>query len=243
MLRSIDELDKGFRTTAKKSKKECGKLLEELRKATFFCGLFKLYYTCLKKYKEKYGAWGMALHHACLLDLFKISGHILFLSYNGLYRNAFDNIRYALESIVQALYIDIRHSKTPLAVKIEIWKEVEDKREYHASHIISELKPLEHKDVLLKEYKELSGIIHPSHKQVITLMHEIKSTEKMATSVDCEEIAKIRNSMLRMYDIFFFLVTNYFPELKESLKKDTDFIKGIESYKLYLLSKALDIKL
>jgi len=101
MLRSLDFLEEGFQDIFKQSKKRCGDKLEELRKLTFLTGyFFESYYKWHKEHKAKYGAWGNSLHQACLLELFRISGHIVFLSCNGLYRNAFDNIRYALESLM-----------------------------------------------------------------------------------------------------------------------------------------------
>ena len=177
------------------------------------------------------------------MELFRISGHILFLSCNGLYRNAFDDIRHTLESIVQALYIDLRHPKTDIGTKIEILKEVEDKREYHAVRLIDELE-IDHKDKLKEEYKKLSQIIHPSHKQIVALMRDIKTEGKgVPTTVSCEEISKIYDSMKMMYNIFFFLVINYFPELKEPLKKNPYFTKGIKVYNLTLLSRVFKVRL
>lgn len=43
-----------------------------------------------------------------------------------------------------------------LATKMEILKEIEDRREYHAVRLIDELK-LAHKDKLKAEYKECQG--------------------------------------------------------------------------------------
>jgi len=243
MLRSLDELEESFQSISKKSKEECGGKLEKIRELTFLSMVFfKPYYECYKKHTKKYGAWGNYLHHALLLELLRISGHVVFLSYKGLYRNAFDNIRYALESIVQAIYIDNRHPDTPLAVKIEVLKEVEDKREYHAIRLIDELE-ISYKDRLKTEYKKLSRMIHSSHEHFITLWRDIKTEEQgVPTTVDCEEISRIYDSMVRMYDIFFFLIINYFPELEDSLRKDTHFVKGIRAYNLTLLTKALSIK-
>ena len=244
MLRSIDALESGFRNVSKKSRKDCGGKLEEMRKLTFLSGtFFKSFYAFQKEHKDKFGAWGHSLYHACLLELFRTSGSILFLSSNGLYRNAFDDIRHTLESIVQAIYIDNRHPNTPLGTKIEILKEIEDKREYHAVRLIDELK-IAHKDKLKAEYKELSRMIHPSHKQIMTLMRDIKTDEKgMPFTVDCEEISNIYESMKRMHDIFFFLILNHSPELQETMKKDSDFAKVVKLYKLGLVAEMVGVRL
>ena len=244
MLRSLDELKKGFNNISEKSRKDCGSKLEEMRQLTFVSAIFfTIFSTFQKKTKGKYGVWGHSLYHTCLLELLRTSGHILFLSSNGLYRNAFDDIRHALESIVQAIYLDNKHPNAPLETKIEILKEIEDKREYHAVRLIDELK-LAHKDKLKAEYKELSRTIHPSHKQIEALLRDIKTDEQgVPTTVDCEEISRICEDMKSMYDIFFFLILNHLPEVKESTKKNSHFVKAVRFYKLGLVAEAIDIKL
>jgi hypothetical protein len=244
MLRSLDELEKGFKNLSEKSKKDCGSKLEEMRQLAFESGnFFAIFYDFQKKTKGKYGVWGHSLYHTCLLELFRKSVHILFLFSNGLYRNAFDDVRHTLESIVQAIYLDNRHPNASLRTKIEILKEIEDNREYHAVRLIDELK-LAHKDKLKAEYKELSRTIHPSHKQIEALLRDIKTDEGgVPTTVDCEEISRIYESMKRMYDIFFFLLLNYLPELKETTKNDSHFIKAVRLYNLGLVAEAIGIKL
>lgn len=242
MLRDIDKLLEGFQDTVKKSKEECGDKLEEIRQLTFIINIFFKSFTesfsLGKEYRVKVGS---SLALMCLIELVRVSGHIIFFSFNGLYRNAFDNIRYALESIVQALYIDNRHPKTPLETKIEILKEVEDKREYHAVRLIDELE-IDHKDKLKKEYRKLSRIIHPSHKQIIATLDDLKGHKGVPVTIDCEEISRIYDSMIGMYDIFFFLFVTYFPEVKDALKKNPDFIKSIKVYNLTLLSRVLNVR-
>jgi len=181
-----------------------------------------------------------SLANARLSELGRVSDHILFLAYNGLYRNAFDSIRYVLESIVYAIYIDYRHPKTDVKTKTEIMREVEDKREYHAVRLIEKLE-IHDKDYLKKEYKKLSRMIHPSHKQIIAARNDSLGMRK--TVVDCEEVSKIYDSMTKMYDIFLFLFITCFPKIKEPLKKNVDFVKSIEAYNFILLSRVLDIKL
>jgi len=244
MLRSSTYLEEAFKDIVKKSREECGDRLENIRKLIFILTDFDRSFRkcCQPSEKAMLPRFMHSLVHTCHLELVRISGHILFLSCNGLYRNAFDNIRYILESIVQALYIDLRHPQGDLNTKIEILKEVEDKREYHAVRLIDELE-IDHKDKLKREYKKLSRIVHPSHKQVIALLSDLKEDKGVPVTIDCEEISRIYDSMVKMYDIFFFLFMTYFPEVKEALKKNSDFIKCIKDYNLTLLSKVLKVRL
>jgi hypothetical protein len=244
MLRSLDELEKGFGNVSDKSRKECGDILEDIRKLIFLSGAFlNSVYTFQKNDKDTPEKFFGSLHHSCLLELVRISGGILFLSANGLYRNAFDNIRHAMESVVQAIYIDNRHPMASLETKIEILKEIEDKKECHAVRLIDELK-IAHKDRLKAEYKELSRMIHPSHKEILTLIRDLKTKEQgIPVTVDREEISNIYESMKRMYDIFFFLILTHSSELTEFMKREPDFCEGVKFYRLSLAAGALDIEL
>jgi len=250
MLRGVSEIEKGFAEIAKESIEKCGSELENVRKFIhetiphFDASVHECYDVEGVERKGR-GISPKCTHSlvfSCYLESFRISGHTLFLALNGLYRNAFDNIRHLLESLVQALYIDLRHPRANLNTKIEILKEVEDKIEYHAIRLIGELQ-IDHKDMLQREYKKLSKIIHPSHKQIIATMTDIIKERGVPATVDCEEVGRIYESIVTMYDIFFFLFLNYFDELRQSLTKNADFVNDVKNYKLYLTSKALKIKL
>jgi hypothetical protein len=177
-------------------------------------------------------------------ELTEIAYQNIFLVNHGLYRNVFDNIRYILESIVQAVYIDSRHPKTRLLTKIEILKEVEDKIEYHAIRLIDELQ-INHKDLLKKEYKDLSRIIHPSHKQIVCIQKDMNKgkMEFYPSRVDCKEIRKICESTRMMYNIFFFLLLPHFPEVIEKLKENNLFLKYVKKHRTKMLATLFNIKL
>lgn len=245
MLRSLDALEEEFRGIFEKSKKECSDELEKIRQL-----IMDMMSYCFDDYVEccfANGEFPLPEYYNSLVDkrfleLVRISSHILFLAYSGLYRNAFNDIRYALESIVQAFYIDTRHPNVDIDTKIEIMREIEDKREYHAVRLIDELE-IDYKNRLKSEYKELSRIIHPSHKQIVTTIINLLKREGIPATVDCEEISRIYDSMRKMYDICFFLLIPYFPMLRASLGKNPNFVKSIKVYNLTLLSKVFKVQL
>lgn len=244
MLKDTTEW-KGFRRIFKQTKKECGKELKDILQLMFIMFEFNksmTEYIGIGKDKKPNLNCLNSLTFSCYLELPRISTHILFLLDFGLYRNAFDNIRYVLESIVQALYIDARHPNTDVYTKIEILKEVEDKIEYHAIRLIDELK-IENKDRLKKEYKALSQAIHPSHRQIVATITDVREGIGIPTRVDCQEIDKIYNSMKTMYDIFFFLFLTHFFDSKDLLKKNPQFLECVQTYKLKLISQTMGLKL
>lgn len=234
MLRSLDALQEGFRKTVAKSGEKCGDNLKKIHQLTFIME------HSIESYEKTDTVVPDSLVSVSYFELFRISAYVLLLSCNGLYRTAFGEIRYLLELIFQALYIDQRHPNTDLRTKIEILKEVENKREYRSGRLINDLK-IGFKGELRKEYRKLSRTIHPTHEQPITTMRDIMEGGELPVTIDCKEISRIYNSMTRMYDIYFFLFLTYFPEMKDPLQKNPDFIKDIKTYNLLLLSKIFNI--
>ena len=58
---------------------------------------------------------------------------------------------------------------------------------------------------MINDYHSLSGIIHPSHEQVITTISDILGGKGIPATVDCDEVSNIYESLKIMYDIFIFL--------------------------------------
>ena len=185
----------------------------------------------------------MSLMDVRIYELQRLIVHILYVSLSGLYRNAFDNIRYIFESAIQSLYIDSRHSISGLRTKVEILKEVEDKREYRAVSLIDKLE-IDHKDTLKKEYKSLSQIIHPSHRSIIEVLgftQKTTSAELFVAPVSCKEISDIFESMKIVLDMVLFLYISCAPKMrKEQLRSASDLIKYSKKYNLILLSKIIE---
>lgn len=235
----LPELLEAYQSKIKESNEKCVRELDKLR---------KFLHAALSPFGT---VPSLSRLHLTLLDmgiaeLYRQSLNILYLSANGLYRNAFDNIRYILELMVQALYIDSRHPKAGMRTRIAILKEVEDKREYHAIRLIDEL-DIDHKDTLRKVYRDLSKRIHPSHQYIEALMEAFSKREDVIPIVvDCEEVSKIYESTKTMFDIVWFLHISYLPKertLKEELLENPDLTKCIKKYNLPLLSKALKAQL
>ncbi len=176
-----------------------------------------------------------------IVELARLLIHIVFLTMSGLYRNAFDNIRYILESMVQSLYIDSRHPSSGLRARIEILKEIEDKREYRAISLIDKLE-IDHKDALKKQYKNLSQIIHPSHRSVVEILGygQTPSGLGFVAPIDCKEISNIFNSMRMTIDMILFLYVSCLPTAgREKFRSNRNLIKYCDKYTLVLVSKTL----
>ena len=142
-----------------------------------------------------------------------------------------------LEYATLCLYIDIRHPTANLLTKWEILREIEGKRDYRTSNIISSLK-IGYKEDLQKEYKLLSTEVHPSHKRAKEIFKQVIEKRTIPSEVDLEEINEISDSLKRLYDIFYFLVLQFYPESIHELSKSAALKETISKNNLMLIRKA-----
>jgi hypothetical protein len=244
----MNALDKGFQETAKKSDEECTVELELLR--IFLSGTrhFVRGYMFSTNQKKKFND----LFSWCLIKSVEECGSILFLVRNGLYRNAFDSIRHILESTIQSVYLDsnyvginnifLSRPDPNIFVKIAILSEVEDKREYHVTRLIDVL-DIGYKDRIKRIYKELSQMVHPSHKQIEKIMESFTKPEKgLAKTVDCKEIEVVFKSLVNVYDVLLFLFFTLYPEDQKTIVKKEEFISFVKESGFFLTPKILKIK-
>ena len=237
----------GFQKTAKKSDEKCKVELESLQNFIMGTRHFVRNYLFGTNKKKKFND----LFSWCLINSVEECGSILFLVRNGLYRNAFDSIRHILESTIQAVYLDSNYAginniflnrpNPNIFVKIAILTEVEDKRDYRVQNLIRVLK-IEYKERINRIYKELSQMVHPSHKQIEKIMESLtKREEKMAKPVDCKEIETVLKSLVNVYDVLLFLFFTLYPEDKEALVKKDEIIDFIKQSGFFLTPKILKI--
>lgn len=243
MLNNTDNLFASFEEIVKESRKTSGETIENIRmlifdvSSCFSIGIEKVDKT---KYLNSLVFWSY-------MESIRISGHILFLTANGLYRNAFDDIRHLLESIVQVSYVEANHPNCDFNTKLEVLKEIEDKKEYHARRLIEEkqllgeikCKGIDCKGLLKNEYVALSQIVHPSHEKLVSVIKDVKEHQGIPATVKPEEIAKVFDSLRKTYDIYFFVIFANFPEMKLTLEKETKIKDYIKKYDLAMLDKIL----
>lgn len=248
MLRDMDALDKGFQETVKESDEKCSAELKTLQNFILGTSHFVISYmfetTDAKRRFNDLFSW-------CLIKAVEECGSILFLVRNGLYRNAIDSIRHILESTIQAAYLDsnyvgvdnifLSRPNPNIFVKIAILSEVEDKRDYHVQRLVDVLS-IGHKDRIKRIYKELSQMVHPSHKQIEKIMESLtKAEEKLAKPVDCKEVEVIFKSLVNVYDVLLFLFFTLYPDVQEALIKKEDFISFVKESGFFLTPKILKV--
>ena len=95
--------------------------------------------------------YSQKLAFTCLIDLMHSTNCTTFMTACGLYKNAYHNIRYALESIVHSVYMDLRHPNADFRTKIEILNEVENLPKYHGVQLLKALE-INNKEEIMREY-------------------------------------------------------------------------------------------
>lgn len=238
-----------FPKTLEKSKRECPDLskINELLFiiAWVYASFFRIpSFFINKKVSEKYS---QTLVFTCLIDLMRSTNCTTFMIGCGLYKNAYHNIRYALESIVHSLYMDLKHPNADFSTKIEILNEVENLTNYHGVRLLKTLdiynkeEIMREYDMINKEYKKLSRNVHFTYRQLLVTAKNVMESRAFSSETDCTEVSKIYDSMKTVYDFFLFLVLSYFPELKELLAKNVEFVKAVEDHNLKLVRQSLKV--
>lgn len=234
-----------FQAVMEKSKKECGDL-HKLNELILTLGFTLLAFPKIPSFfnenrfiSEKYS---QSFVFTSFMELLRGSARIVFLTGCGLYKNAYHDIRYALESIVQSYYLDSRHPNADFPTKIAILKEVEDLPQYRGVRLIKKFRlPKKDMKILNEEYGRLSRKIHFTHGQLVVTATDVMESSYCSAEVDCSEVSNVYYSMRMLYGIFFFLFLTYFPEVRTTLLENNEFVKIVKDHNLNLLSKVLSI--
>ena len=241
MLRSSTQFFEAFQEVMKKSIETCGDTLERMR--LLILEGSSCFHFCLKKVEPKKRV--NSLLFWWFAESVRISSHTLFLASYGLYRNAFYNIRHLLESLVQSIYIETNHPKCNLNTKLEILKEIEDKKEYRAGRMIEEkpifaklkFKRIDCKGLLKDEYSELSKIVHPSHEKIKDTFEDVTKIRGIPAEIKPDEVVRIFDSLRRAYDICYYVIVACYPEIKATLDEKTKMKKFAKKYNMNLLNR------
>lgn len=82
----------------------------------------------------------------------------------GTYQSIYRELRFMLESMIQAFHIDMNHFDVPLKSKLEVYKALSRKRDFQGGRLISDTEHLPKKVELRKLFGVLSRYVPPSYK-------------------------------------------------------------------------------
>ncbi|MHA1195199.1 MAG: hypothetical protein ACTSRH_02300 [Promethearchaeota archaeon] len=104
----------------------------------------------------------MAIRFVESFKIFKwIKTCLLFGSYNSIFRD----LRFLIESILQAYYIDLNHFNASLESKLEVFKALSEYDSFYGKRLIDKIKDLKNKNKLKKIFNDLSKYVHASYEE------------------------------------------------------------------------------
>ncbi|MBC8177603.1 MAG: hypothetical protein ISR61_07580 [Desulfobacteraceae bacterium] len=97
-----------------------------------------------------------------LVECFRIYNWIKICLSCGSYQSIFRELRFILDGLAQACYIDLNHIDASLTCKLEVYKALGEIGGFIGSSLFDRIKDFEDKQKLKVLYKELSRFVHPS---------------------------------------------------------------------------------
>lgn len=143
----------------------------------------------------------------------------------GKYHQAVRELRYILDSIGQAYYLDVEHPEASISCKLEIIKEIE--KQAFGSKLIDKLE-LDHKQDLKNLYSALSKYAHSSYQELEPLVKEGKATWRMTFAFDEDQFNRTAEFTNRVMDAVYLIMLRRFPEIARRVKDNAKVMKSME---------------
>jgi hypothetical protein len=126
------------------------------------------------------------------------------------YHQAIRELRFVLDSLIKAYYVDREHPDSDMQCKLEIVKEVED---LYGSRLIDRT-DLEHGKALKKLYGELCKYVHSSYRELLsTRPRDSKKIANLEFEPDSEMENLCQDFVMRTMDVVFLVALGMFPEI------------------------------
>ncbi len=112
--------------------------------------------------KEVYSRRNELLIAIRLVEAFRIFNWIKICLACGSYQSVFRELRFMLDAVAQACYIDLNHIDASLVSKLEVYKALGDMGGFIGSTLFDRIKGFNKKQILKDVYTKLSRFVHPS---------------------------------------------------------------------------------
>jgi hypothetical protein len=97
-----------------------------------------------------------------LVEAFRIFNWIKLCLACASYQSVFRELRFMLDGIAQACYIDLNHIEASLVSKLEVYKALGDMGGFIGSSLFDRIRGFKERQALKDIYSELSRFVHPS---------------------------------------------------------------------------------
>lgn len=153
-----------------------------------------------------------------LLDLnYDLLWIMMNVIYSAAYHQVIRELRFLIDSMAQALYLDTEHPGADIYCKMEIVKEIE--KDLFGSRLIERL-PIQHKEKLKQLYSLLSKYSHSSYKELEPAIIQGKVDYRITSTFDEELFGQCETLTHNVMDVIYLLVLNRFPQLCQRIAED-----------------------
>ena len=168
------------------------------------------------------------------LRFIELQKHLSLLNFNvlsGQYHQSIREIRYVLESAIQACYIDIEHPEATIE-----WKSREADKLY-GSKLISNLDFKNDKKKMLKDlYHDLSQYIHSSYEELRPTIEKGEVSNRVTFAFNRDLFYKCIDFTNRTMDAFFFMILSLYPEMVQKIKNNRKLMLSLQESRYKLTS-------
>lgn len=160
------------------------------------------------------------------LEINKHIGILHFQILSGFYYQSIREMRYLLEAIIQAYYIDKTNPDTDIWTKLEFLKEIDD---VIGSQLIKKSQ-LDNKNALKSLYFRLSEHIHPTYKKLNPVYEKMELHENISFEFNRRMFNQCKKFIDQFMDITLFIALSYEPKVIEDIKSDEKLLNSLEKY-------------
>lgn len=144
---------------------------------------------------------------------------------DGNYHQVIRELRFILDSMLQASYIDNEHQESDIQCKLEIVKEIE--RDAFGGRLIDKLS-ITHKEKIKELYYVLSKYTHSTYKELEPILRRGKVDLMISPSFDEELFNQCEMLTHNVMDVVYVLLLNRFSQLKNTIKENELLVKSLE---------------
>jgi hypothetical protein len=151
--------------------------------------------------------------------LYELNKQLLWIRkcvYSGAYHTAIRELRFVLESFIQAYYIDKEHLDSEMKCKLEIIKEID---KLIGAKLIDNT-DLKNKKEMKDLYSELSKYIHSSYEELELLIKEGKIHTYSAFVYDNKFFSKCYDFTNKVMDSIMFIILSFEKRIIKKVQED-----------------------
>ena len=142
------------------------------------------------------------------------------------YHPAMRELRYSLESMVQAYYLDVEHPKANMQCKLEITKEI-DKERFGS---LLDRSDIVEKHRIKQLYSDLSKYVHSTYEELRPTIEEGKIWERITFGFEPDMFKKCVEMTNRVLDTMYLLTIMRFPVIVKEIASDPATIRSLEKH-------------